>query len=294
MEDLVIEFIESLLLFAFISAASLWIANSLGFFKKPAYHTPFSPRVTLPQVVGIFLIYLGTLILLGGSVAKLLHLSFQSILSTDTLSSPFYLPLLSSFVQLITTVLAGFFIFVFCKLQKDRASMLLLWKDPHSGSIIKDIGAGALTWVISFPVVMFVGELFDFFLLLVFGPQEYEQVAVRYLKMSLGSSVLFVIALFTVVIAAPILEELLFRGFLLNYLKRFLGSMGAILVSSIAFALFHFSLSQDLGNISLVASLFTLALFLGYIYERQRSLFASITLHMSFNIVSVLRISLSP
>jgi len=294
-QDLVIEHSESILLFAFLSTVSLWIAKSFGYFQLQDSQGSNVPKVSFLQVLGIFSIYLITMIIVGSAIAKFFYLLSTSFLSEETLYSPSYGPLLSSCVQLITTFLAGLFVILFCKGQKDRASMLAIWKEHDSHvPIIKDMGFGILSWIISFPIVLFVGELFDFLVFLLFGLQQYEQVAVHYLKMSLSSSFLFAIALFVVVIAAPILEELLFRGFLLNFLKRYLGRMAAILLTSIGFSFFHFSLSQKLGNIPLVASLFTLALFLGFIYERQRSLFAPIALHMIFNIVSVFRILLSP
>jgi membrane protease YdiL (CAAX protease family) len=68
----------------------------------------------------------------------------------------------------------------------------------------------------------------------------------------------------------------------------------AILLSALCFALFHFAPSQGIGNISLVGSLFLFALFLGFIYERQASLFASVGLHMTFNTVSTFRILFYP
>ena len=102
------------------------------------------------------------------------------------------------------------------------------------------------------------------------------------------------VALFTILIAAPIIEEFLFRGCLMTYLKRYMPPKGAITLSALCFSLFHFAPSQGFGNISLVASLFVLALFLGFIYERQASLFASIGLHMTFNAVSTFRILFFP
>ncbi len=290
-----IEHSGSILFFAVLSMITLWVAKSVGYFQWPSSQDSIAPKVTFFQVLAIFAIYLCTLIIIGGSLARFAHALSQSFLSEETRYSPYYRPLFSSCIQLVTTFMAGLFIFIFCHAQKDRASMLAIWKQPNSNvPIIKDLGFGFLSWVISFPVVLFVGEIFDFLIFLIFGPQHYEQVAVHYLKMSLSSSFLFAIALFTVVIAAPVLEELLFRGFLLNFLKRYLGRMAAIILTSIAFSLFHFSTSQNLGNIPLVASLFTLALFLGFIYERQRSLFAPIFLHMTFNIVSILRILIAP
>jgi uncharacterized protein len=292
-QDLLIEHGESIVLFAFLAICSLWIGKSFGYFRLPENREAAGPKISLLQVVSLFAIYLGTMVIIGGGVAKYLLLFSSYFLNEETIHSPYYRPLISSFIQLITSFTAALFIFLFCRAQKDRASMFSIWKEHGSRTpIITDIGFGLLSWIISFPVVLFVGELFEFLIFVLFGPQQYEQVAVHYLKMSLSSSFVFAIAIFTVVIAAPVLEELLFRGFLLNFLKRYLGRMGAILVTSIAFALFHFSVSQNLGNIPLVASLFTLALFLGFIYERQRSLFASISLHMTFNIISVLRILL--
>ena len=68
----------------------------------------------------------------------------------------------------------------------------------------------------------------------------------------------------------------------------------AIVFSALCFALFHYAPSQGMGNISLLATLFLFALFLGFIYERQASLFASIGLHMTFNAVSTFRILFFP
>jgi uncharacterized protein len=149
---------------------------------------------------------------------------------------------------------------------------------------------GVLTWIISFPLVIAVGQFADLLLYLFFKYENYEQVAVRYLKTTLGSPPMLAIALFTILIAAPIIEEFLFRGCLQNFFKRYMLTKNAILLSALCFSLFHFAPSQGIGNISLVVSLFLFALFLGFIYERQASLFASIGLHMTFNAVSTFRI----
>lgn len=293
MDDSLLEHLESIFLFAFLSLASIWIARTMGYFRYPKAHDAPTPKISFFQVASVFVIYLATLLFLGNILAYLFDFLAPAFLSKESLYSPSYPSLLASFVQVFSTLLAAYFLYLFCKKQKDRPSMIGIWKQPHSpSSIPKDIGFGVITWAVSFPFVLFASELFDFFIFLLYGPQEYEQVAVQYLKMSLGSNILFMIAIFTILIAAPILEELLFRGFLLNFFKRYLGKVAAIVLSSLAFALFHFSFSQNLGNFPLVGSLFTLALFLGYIYDRQRSLFASIALHMTFNFISTIRILL--
>ncbi len=175
----------------------------------------------------------------------------------------------------------------------DPALAQRIFKDrtvAHSKPIYVDFGMGAITWVIGFPLVIAIGQLTDLLLLLLTGFQNYEQVAVHYLKMTLPSPPMLTIALFTILLAAPAIEEFLFRGFLQTYLKQFMNVKLAIVISSLCFALFHLAPSQGMGNISLVISLFTFALFLGFIYEKQGSLFASFSLHMTFNAVSTFRI----
>ena len=149
---------------------------------------------------------------------------------------------------------------------------------------------GALCWFLTFPLISVLGHLIDIVVRTLFELKVYEQVAVRFLKMAKGHPVLLIIALITIVIVAPFLEEFLFRGILQTFLKKHLGRKGGITLASAIFALFHFAPSQKAGNISLLISLFAFACFLGFLYEKRRSLFAPIGLHMTFNLMSALRI----
>ena len=79
-----------------------------------------------------------------------------------------------------------------------------------------------------------------------------------------------------------------------SWFKERLGPKAAILIAALCFACFHLAPSQGAGNISVAISLFTFACFLGFIYERQGSLYAPIALHMTFNTVSALRILFIP
>ncbi len=80
----------------------------------------------------------------------------------------------------------------------------------------------------------------------------------------------------TAAIAAPFFEEVLFRGFLLPSLTRYLSVWGAILVSSLLFALAHLSLSE-------ILPLTALGIVLGVVYTRSRSLLAPMLLHSLWN-----------
>jgi uncharacterized protein len=80
----------------------------------------------------------------------------------------------------------------------------------------------------------------------------------------------------TAAIAAPLFEELIFRGFLLASLTRYLPVWAAIVSSSLIFALAHLSLAE-------VLPLSTLALVLGYVYSRSRNLLAPMLIHCLWN-----------
>ena len=101
---------------------------------------------------------------------------------------------------------------------------------------------------------------------------------------------LFVLTISTIVIFAPVIEELLFRGFLQSFIRQHLGSKQAICITSVLFAFFHYSSEQGIGNLPIIISLFVLSLFIGFIYEKRGSLAAPIALHAIFNAVNVVNL----
>jgi membrane protease YdiL (CAAX protease family) len=80
----------------------------------------------------------------------------------------------------------------------------------------------------------------------------------------------------TAAICAPFFEELLFRGFLLPSLTRYLPVWGAILASSLLFAIAHLSLSE-------IFPLTALGIVLGVVYTRSRNLLTSMLVHALWN-----------
>ena len=79
-------------------------------------------------------------------------------------------------------------------------------------------------------------------------------------------------------IAAPVMEELLFRKLLIDRLHRY-GDRVALLVSALLFALLH-------GNFNQLFYAFGIGLLLGYLYCRTRRLGYTILLHMAVNLFS--------
>jgi membrane protease YdiL (CAAX protease family) len=82
------------------------------------------------------------------------------------------------------------------------------------------------------------------------------------------------------VVAAPLTEELVFRGCLYGFLRQTGGRFVAIAVTSVLFALIH-------GHIPSLAGLLILAVGLSLLYEKTGSLWAPILLHGAFNGLSI-------
>lgn len=87
-----------------------------------------------------------------------------------------------------------------------------------------------------------------------------------------------VLAIFfvTATVAAPFFEEIMFRGFLLPSLTRYIPVWAAIGISGLIFAVAHLSLSE-------ILPLFVLGIVLGTVYTRSRNLLSSMLLHGLWN-----------
>lgn len=92
---------------------------------------------------------------------------------------------------------------------------------------------------------------------------------------SLGSSFTLFVML---VIIAPVFEEFIFRGAVMNLLKPY-GSGVAVFASALCFGIFH-------GNFQQFFYAFILGILLGYISYATDSMFCNTVLHAMFNAVS--------
>jgi membrane protease YdiL (CAAX protease family) len=147
---------------------------------------------------------------------------------------------------------------------------------------------GLLSWFFAYPLVSFLGQSLQTGIQFFFNTPLNEQVAVIFVKKSLESPPLFASVVLMVTGFVPFIEEFLFRGCLQTWLVGIWGRKKAILTTSIIFSLFHYSSSQGVNNIEILFSLFILSLILGYVYEREESLLASIGLHSTFNAMTIL------
>ena len=171
-------------------------------------------------------------------------------------------------------------------------SLLPLIKDfsfPYKLSVYKDSLVGLIALILAiFPLNCVINLLEAIYTALSIKP--INQSALNVLLNSRENSVAFALEIFTIVILAPCIEEFLFRGVIQTYLRKKYRSIRAIIYSSFIFSIIHFSVGQGSYNILILISIFILGLYLGFIYEKTRSLISSITLHVTFNLINVIKI----
>lgn len=139
---------------------------------------------------------------------------------------------------------------------------------------------------IALPLVFFLRFFIHQSLLLFFSQDAFpEQIAVTLAKRNFADY--FFAALFLLSVAVPICEEILFRGYLQNYLKNHFSINTRVLFASIIFSAAHLNSAQKLQNVELFFSLCCFSCFLGYSYEKNRNLYTSIFLHSFFNAFSL-------
>jgi hypothetical protein len=101
------------------------------------------------------------------------------------------------------------------------------------------------------------------------------------------SSVLIAVVLM-VVIGAPFIEELFFRGLLLRSLLPLAGTGGAIVVQGLVFGALHMRPSYGLGNVSIFVVIAAMGVIQGIVAERFRRLGPGIVAHGFFNLFALL------
>ena len=89
------------------------------------------------------------------------------------------------------------------------------------------------------------------------------------------------------VVVAPVVEELVFRGYLYGVMRRYLGWTAGAVLNAVLFAAVH-------GHIPSLGPLFVLAVCLTLAYEWTGSLLVPMTMHAVFNALSISLLFLVP
>ncbi len=240
-------------------------ANKRGYFKT----TPFKIQIPAVLLASSFFLYFALTFISAFFLSffnlkgEIIHFFFSLLLSGSLL------------------------VLAFLYLPKETLGKILGFKK----NILKSIAIGILAWLIIFPFIFLLSQIIDSLLAYFFKIKNLpNQLAVEYMKNALKSPSTFILALFSTLVFAPLVEEYLFRGLLQNFLKSYISVSKAILVSSFIFALFHFAPGQKAANLTIVSCLFIFSLVLGFLYEKYKTLWAPIVLHATFNFLSILNL----
>jgi membrane protease YdiL (CAAX protease family) len=154
------------------------------------------------------------------------------------------------------------------------------WKWKESWKLLLWIGAGS---AIALPAVQSIVVVSHQGLQSIFGKSLEDQVAVQSLREADKEPLIQILLIAQACIVAPIVEEVIFRGYLYGVLKRFTGAMFAAFIGASLFAVAH-------NNLPVVLPLWGFAIFLTLFYEASRSLWVPIGMHAVFNSVQVYRL----
>ncbi len=86
-------------------------------------------------------------------------------------------------------------------------------------------------------------------------------------------------------IAGPIMEEIFFRGFMYNAIKKHIGVFWGVIITSSVFSFLH---AHVVGFMPIMI----LGILLAYLYEKTGSLVPSITVHITHNLASLFMVFL--
>lgn len=139
------------------------------------------------------------------------------------------------------------------------------------------VGALALFW----PILMAVSWIATRITMMVTG-EPVDVLAHDTLSLIVGSEadLWMVLMIALAVVAAPVMEEVLYRGVLQETLVQLgMGRWTAIVVASLIFAIMHIEVVPPHA----LVSLFVLSLGFGWVYEKTGRLAAPIVMHVLFN-----------
>ena len=132
-------------------------------------------------------------------------------------------------------------------------------------------------------IAVFLGSVISNFLLSTGEPKKEDlQEIVQTLMTNDDISLKIAIAL-SAIIFAPLIEEVIFRGYLYPVIKRFSHPIFSCVITSLLFAVIH-------SNLEGLMPLFLLAIVLTIFYEISKSIWVPILMHACFNGVNTISI----
>ena len=141
----------------------------------------------------------------------------------------------------------------------------------HAKALVKWLVAGLIFWLVS----SFIGEWLNL---------PVEQFLLD-IKTASDNAVVVILMVVTICIVVPVMEELVFRGWLYSKIaKSKLGHSGALILSSIIFTVIH----TQYDNAITLVMIFLLSLLLGFVRYKSGNISYSIAIHMLYNTLATI------
>ena len=138
---------------------------------------------------------------------------------------------------------------------------------------------GIKLYLVTLPSIVLAGFFINW-ISSYYGNATDMQAVVRWVLEEQSTFILVSLLLFGIIIA-PIIEEIIFRGFFQPALKNALGGRYAIVAGASLFAAVHMDAFAFL-------QIFILGILLGYLYEKTKTLAASIVVHILHNSLTLI------
>lgn len=242
----------------------------------------FAPRWSLVDVwfgAQIVVVMLVVAMIPLGLIAILIWGPGSLLRAEDALKGPAFLFLLGTgtIVQNIVLGLvpAGFIRWKYGQTLSSIGMSLLPRREDVKRGILHGLALFVLAGVVSFTLEMTVRTIW--------GAEILSHLKELNAKLTMESMLtdgispgLYVVLMLMAAVAAPIGEELFFRGFVYNAARRRLGVPGGVLLSALLFAAPH------LGPLA-VPGIVLIGVYLAAMYERTRSLWVPILMHAMNN-----------
>lgn len=141
-------------------------------------------------------------------------------------------------------------------------------------NVSNNIKQGIIKYLVTLPIIFLAGFVINL-ISNYCGMNPEMQDVVQWVLEERSLFVLISLIFFGIIIA-PLIEEIIFRGFLQSALKNYFGGRYAILISASLFAAVHMDLFAFF-------QILILGILLGYLYEKTQTLVASVVIHILHN-----------
>jgi membrane protease YdiL (CAAX protease family) len=142
-----------------------------------------------------------------------------------------------------------------------------------------------ISLIVGFSLTVISDEIDRLIQIIIKIPESFRLIYEKFLVINSISD--FFIVVFSAVILAPVLEEMLFRGFLQTSLENNLNIKVAVIVTSIIFAIFH-------AYPWVLLQIFIIAIVMGVMAWKSNSIIPSIIVHLINNGIALIFVNSKP